>query len=172
MSVVDSNWLPKSIGAWQRHRHPPPPGLPASPFSTRMHLKDNLYGDHSDTISNCSSSCPLIGVPTSSACIRGCVVNDVSIMAASWVLLLLISQLLLVFYTHPQLEFSWVMLQLLPTLKPNTNRYVHTLNLCTPCSPPVPLGILLSLKQITALSGCLAIGAVKRVEVAENIKTA
>ncbi len=45
--------------------------------------KDNLYGDHSDAISDCSSSCPLTRGPTSSACIRGCVVNGVSAMAAS-----------------------------------------------------------------------------------------
>ncbi len=45
--------------------------------------KDNLYGDHSDAISDCSSSCPLTGGPTSSACVRVCVVNGVSAMAAS-----------------------------------------------------------------------------------------
>ncbi len=45
--------------------------------------KDNLYGDRSDVISDCSSSCPLTGGPTSSACVRGCVVIGISATAAS-----------------------------------------------------------------------------------------
>ncbi len=45
--------------------------------------KDNRDGDRSDAISDCSSSCPLTGGPTSSACVCECVVNGVSTMAAS-----------------------------------------------------------------------------------------
>ncbi len=40
-----------------------------------MHALSDPYGDHSDALSDCSSSCPLTGGPTSSACVRGCVVN-------------------------------------------------------------------------------------------------
>ncbi len=42
-----------------------------------------MYGDHSDAISDCSSSCPLTGGPTSSACVHGCVVNGINAMVAS-----------------------------------------------------------------------------------------
>ena len=47
--------------------------------------KNKLYGDQDGTgeTSGCSCSCLLTGDLTSSTCIRGCVVNDISAMAVT-----------------------------------------------------------------------------------------
>ncbi len=47
----------------------------SDPYGDHSDAISDPYGDHSEALSDCSSSCPLTGGPTSSACVRGCVVN-------------------------------------------------------------------------------------------------